>query len=132
MPSKKERVIHALSYEFFALLTITLIMVPLFNIQANKSITIGIAFSVFAVCWNVLFNYIFDWGLTKLNGSSSKSFTIRIIHALTFEGTMLIPTLPILAWYLDTTLYGALKIELFLIIYITIYTFAFNLIWDHT
>ena len=131
MPNRQDRIIHALTYEAFALVTITLIITPLFDIQADKSLTIGIVFSVFAVFWNVVFNHAFDWALTQLNGSDNKSLLTRIVHALAFEGTLLIPTLPVLAWWLDTNLYGALKIELFLIIYITIYTFFFNLVYDH-
>lgn len=131
MLNKKERIIHAVIYEVFALLSITLIMVPLFDIQLDKSITIGIAFSIFTVIWTMVFNHSFDWILKKRQGNTEKSVSTRIVHAITFELSMLIPTLPLLAWWLNTTLLGALKIELFLAVYITIYTFFFNLIYDH-
>ena len=55
---------------------------------------------------------------------------MRVAHALLFEGTFVVLTLPILAWTLGLTLWGAMKLEAVLIIFITAYTFVFNIVFD--
>ena len=132
MRTKQERLIHALFYEVFALFSIGLLLNPLFQLEMSKSLTIGIAFSVFAVVWNLVFNHVFDSYLSKHHPMQlmQRSLKVRVIHALGFEGSMLVSTLPILAWWLNTSMFEALKLELFLVIYITLYTFAYNYVYD--
>ncbi|ESP92498.1 MULTISPECIES: PACE efflux transporter [Pseudoalteromonas] len=132
MRTKQERIIHALFYEVFALLGISVLLKPLFQLEMSKSLTIGIAFSIFAVVWNLIFNYVFDTYLLKHHPKQliQRSLKVRVVHALGFEGTMLVLTLPILAWWLNVSMFEALRLELFLVIYITLYTFVYNYLYD--
>ncbi|MBQ4811413.1 PACE efflux transporter [Pseudoalteromonas luteoviolacea] len=132
MRTKQERLIHALFYEIFALLSISLLLKPLFQLEMSKSLKIGIFFSLFAVVWNLIFNYVFDTYLLKHHPKqlTMRSLKVRVIHALGFEGTMLVLTLPIVAWWLNVSMFEALRLELFLVIYITLYTFVYNYLYD--
>ncbi|MCO7188627.1 MULTISPECIES: PACE efflux transporter [unclassified Pseudoalteromonas] len=132
MRTRQERIIHALFYEIFALLSISLLLKPLFQLEMSESLTIGLAFSIYAVVWNLIFNYVFDTYLLKHHPKqlTQRSLKIRIIHALGFEGSMLVLTLPMLAWWLNVSMFEALRLELFLVIYITLYTFVYNYLYD--
>lgn len=43
---------------------------------------------------------------------------------------MVVLTLPLLAWWLDVTMFEALLLELFLIVFITVYMFVYNWAFD--
>ena len=123
-----ERVFQAVFFEVCMLV----IMVPLSAIitgfSAGKMITVSIALSIFAMLWNYIYNIIFD----KLMGGNriDRSVVVRGIHASGFEFGMVIITLPVLAWYLKISWLAAITLEAGFLIFILLYTFVFNWLYD--
>ncbi|MFT6507732.1 MAG: putative membrane protein [Colwellia polaris] len=123
-----ERVFQAVFFEVCMLV----IMVPLSAIitgfSAGKMITVSIALSIFAMLWNYIYNIIFD----KLMGGNriDRSVVVRGIHASGFEFGMVIITLPVLAWYLKISWLAAITLEAGFLIFILLYTFIFNWLYD--
>ena len=123
-----ERVFQAVFFEVCMLA----IMVPLSAIitgfSAGKMITVSIALSIFAMLWNYIYNIIFD----KLMGGNriDRSVVVRGIHASGFELGMVIITLPVLAWYLKIPWLAAITLEAGFLIFILLYTFVFNWLYD--
>ena len=124
------RIVHAVLYEIFALLCIAHLLPLITHADVQKSLVMGVFFSLAALLWNVIFNVTFDWFLVNIRQNTHKSAAVRVAHALLFEGTFVVLTLPVLAWVLGLTLWGAMKLEAVLIIFITVYTFVFNIVFD--
>lgn len=124
------RIVHAVLYEIFALLSIAMLLPLISHVDVQKSLILGVFFSLAAMLWNVAFNTVFDWYLARIRNDKRKSVAVRVVHALLFEGTFVALTLPVLAWALGLTLWGAVKLEAVLIVFITIYTFLFNITFD--
>ena len=125
---KTERVFQVVFFEVCMLA----IMVPLSAIitgfSAGKMITVSVALSIFAMLWNYIYNIIFD----KLMGENriDRSIMVRGFHACGFELGMVIITLPVLAWYLKISWLAAITLEAGFLIFILVYTFTFNWLYD--
>ncbi|MES0879787.1 PACE efflux transporter [Roseibium sp. SCP14] len=124
------RMIHAVLYEIFALLSIALLLPIISEVDVQKSLILGVFFSMAAMLWNVVFNLTFDWCLANIRKDTYKSAAVRVVHALLFEGTFVAITLPVLAWAMGLTLWDALRLEAVLIVFIVFYTFFFNIVFD--
>ncbi|WP_170546021.1 PACE efflux transporter [Ruegeria arenilitoris] len=124
------RMVHAVLFEVFALLSIALLLPLISHVDVQKSLILGVFFSLAAMLWNVIFNMTFDWYLAKVRKNTHKSAAVRVVHALLFEGTFVALTLPVLAWALGLTLWSAIKLEAVLIVFVTVYTLVFNIVFD--
>ena len=124
------RILHAILYEVFALLCIALLLPLISHADMQKSLIMGMFFSMAAMLWNVAFNMFFDWYLANVRNKTDKTAMVRVTHALLFEGTFVALTLPVLAWALGLSLWEAIKLEAVLIVFIVAYTFLYNLVFD--
>lgn len=124
------RMVHAVLFEVFALLSIALLLPLISQVDVQKSLILGVFFSLAAMVWNLVFNMAFDWFLVNIRKNKHKSVVVRMVHALLFEGTFVALTLPVLAWPLNLTLWDAMKLEAALIVFIVIYTFFFSIVFD--
>ncbi|WP_444897077.1 PACE efflux transporter [Microbulbifer sp. SSSA005] len=124
--SLKNRLFHAISYEFFLLLTGGLLVVPVFDLKVHQSLVLAAGLSLFALVWNMVFNHAFDWYLLNIRKNPEKTFIVRAMHALLFEGGMLVLTLPVIAWGFNLTILEAFMLEIVMVIY----TYVFNYWFD--
>ena len=125
-----ERIFHAVLFEILA---IVLSIVGLyFFTNHDVSLLSGtmIVVSIIAVLWNFLFNWIFD--RFYLGEREKRSISIRFIHVSLFEVGLWIFTLPAISILLGISLWDALIMDISVTIFITIYAFLFNYIYDHT
>jgi uncharacterized membrane protein len=123
-----ERIFQAIFFEATVLSIIIPSSVIIGGFNAEKMTIVAIAISLFAMLWNYIYNLIFD----KLIGFNrlERGLVLRISHAVGFELGMVVITLPVMAWYLEITLLAAGILEASLLIFILIYTFVFNWIYD--
>lgn len=126
--SSKERFFHAILFETVALL----ICAPLFAFLLNRSISemglMTLIIATIAVLWNFIYNALFD-RLTR-SFIKERGFVVRIIHALIFEGGLIIITVPIIAWLLTMTLWEALMMDIGILLFFLPYTVIFNWGYD--
>lgn len=98
--------------------------------SAFESGILTIMMSVTATVWNYLYNLIFDQLMIRLCKRVQKNARDRLIHAIGFEGTLLLATLPMIALWLDVSLMKALTLDLSLMVFYLIYTYVFTLCYD--
>jgi uncharacterized membrane protein len=125
-----ERVFQAVLFEVLAV-TLSIIGLAVFTqheIAALSGTMIIIA--TIAMCWNFIFNWCFDKVAT--GAKEQRSVLFRIFHVLLFQGGLLIFTIPVMAYILKVNLWQALIMDLGVTFFITVYAFAFNLVYDHT
>lgn len=123
-----ERIFHACTFEFFAILFTILIGVFFLNKPLNSMGIISVMISVTALLLNMVFNWIFDKLFPFVNGE--RPVKIRILHAIGFESTLILFTVPMLAYVLKVSLTEALMIEAGLLIFFLFYTYLYNWSYD--
>lgn len=126
--SLTDRIVHALGFEFFALLlcapTIALVMdKPLMSAGL-----LTLAISVTATLWNMLYNVLFDRLQNRVG--FQRTPLIRILHALGFEGGLILAVVPMAAWWLSIGLVEAFLMEVGLLVFLLPYTYLYNLGFD--
>ncbi|MEI8596515.1 PACE efflux transporter [Photobacterium sp. Hal280] len=130
MRTQRDRIRHAIGFEAIALILITLVLSQMFGFDMAKIGVLGVIFSVIATFWNYAYNLWFDHAMLKYCGKLQKQTRHRIIHALGFEMSLLVITLPMLAWWLDIGLWQALIMDLGLVVFYLVYAYVYNLAYD--
>ena len=85
--------------------------------------------SLTAMLWNLVFNYFIDKVFT--GPREKRGVIFRTLHAISFEGGLLIFTMPIIAYFLKVDWITAFMMDFSLTVMVTVYTFIFNWVYDH-
>lgn len=125
----KRRWVHALSYEVILLVIIALVLSYMFEMPMQVTGGLGIAMAVISVLWNMLFNHYFEKFEAK--HQLHRTIKIRILHAIGFEGGLMLATIPMVAYALEKSLMQAILIDLLMTLSILLYTFIFQYCYDH-
>ncbi len=125
MRTNKDRIRHAVGFEIIALILSIPIMSFFFDFSLKEISVIAIAGSIMATLWSYGFNLIFDKGMLKFKGNTLKTPKIRILHVFLFEGGLLLLYLPMVAWYLDISLWQAFIMDASLVGFYLVYTFSY-------
>lgn len=125
MQGMKRRIVHTTSFEIIGLI----IAVPLFAWIFDEGLAhIGIltvVMSLIAMVWNMTFNKLFElWEVRQHD--HRRTVKRRIAHALGFEGGLLVATLPLIAWWMQMSLWHALLTDLGYMLFFLVYGFVFN------
>jgi len=130
MRTAKDRIRHAISFEVIGLILVTTLGALFFDYSMFGIGVVALAGSLAATAWNYVYNLIFDIALARVTGSTLKSFTARVVHAVLFEAGLLALLLPFVAWYLGIGLWQALILEVAFALFYLGYAFVFNLAYD--
>ncbi|MCX7080537.1 MAG: multidrug/biocide efflux PACE transporter [Pseudomonas sp.] len=126
--SLTERVFQAIGFEVFAVLMCT----PLFAWLMDKPMldmgVVTIANCFIALGWNVLFNGMFD-RMRERFAMAQNGWT-RMLHALLFEGGLVIVSVPLVAWWLNISLLQALILDIGVLLFFLPYTYAYHWAYD--
>lgn len=123
-----ERIFHACTFEFFAIIFTMLIGIFLLNKPISSMGIVSVLISVTALLLNILFNWLFDKLFPFVNGN--RPVKIRILHALGFEATLVLFTVPMLAYILKVSFLEAFMIEAGLLVFFLFYTYLYNWGYD--
>ena len=124
-----ERVLQAILFEVLAV-TLSIIGLAVFTDHAISALSgTMIIIATIAMCWNFIFNCFFDKVAT--GAKEKRSLLFRIFHVLLFQGGLLVFTIPVMAYILNVGLWEALIMDIGVTFFITVFAFAFNLIYDH-
>ncbi len=88
-----ERVCQALGFEGLALLICTPLLVWITGRPALEMGAVTLGLSLLALTWNIIFNSLFDRLKVRLQWSGG-AWT-RVLHALMFEGGLIIVAVPL-------------------------------------
>ena len=130
MRSTGDRIRHAVSFELIALFIVTPVGALGFDEPLYDVGVLVVISATIATCWNYLYNLVFDHALLRLKGSVRKTLPARIVHALLFEGGLLLVLLPVIAWYLGIGLVKAFLMDASFAAFYLVYAFAFNWAYD--
>lgn len=124
----KRRIVHALSYEIILLVIIAIALSLIFKMPMEVTGILGIVMAVTSVIWNMIFNHFFE----KLEAKRKfqRTVGVRILHAIGFEGGLMLATIPMIAYALQMSLWEAIVLDFSLTLCILVYTFIFQWCYD--
>ena len=132
MKPRTRRIVQAVLYEVIAVAAIGPVLALMFNEPMGSSIGLAVLMSTIALLWNYIFNGWFErWEARQK--TTGRSFKRRIMHGLGFEGGLVVMLVPVMAYWLNTSLWNAfvadIGILVFFFVYAIIFTWAFDRIF---
>lgn len=129
MHGATRRVVYVGLYEGIAIVLSAILLEWMSNAGAAESLGLAIAASAVAMVWNLIFNAQFErWEARRHR--RGRSLGVRVVHAVGFEGGLLFFLVPLVAWWYDVSLIQALWMDLGLLVFFLVYTFAFTWAFD--
>lgn len=129
MTPRTRRVLQAVLYELFALAAVGPALAWLFDEPMGSTAALTVLMSTIALGWNFVFNGWFErWEARQ--AVKGRSLRRRVLHGLGFEGGLVVMLVPLMAWWLETTLLQAFIADLgvlaFFFVYAIVFTWAFD------
>ncbi|MDF2982237.1 MAG: putative rane protein [Devosia sp.] len=123
-----ERIGHAVGFEVIALLVCTPIAAWLLHRPLSHVGLLAILLSTTAMGWNVVYNFGFDrlWPVARV----PRTLGVRALHALGFEGGLVLAGVPLAAWLLNISLVEAFLLDIGFFLFFLPYAFVYNWAYD--
>lgn len=129
MNPRTRRVLQAILYEVFAIAFVGPVLGLLFDKPFATTMALAVVLSAIALCWNYVFNGVFEWWESR-QSVKGRSLARRVVHGAGFEGGLTVILVPVMAWWLDTTLLNAFVANVGLLLYFFVYAIAFTWAFD--
>ena len=123
-----ERVCQALGFEGLALLICTPLLVWITGRPALEMGAVTLGLSLLALTWNIIFNSLFD--RLKVRLQLSGGGWTRVLHALMFEGALIIVAVPLIAAWLNISLMQAFMLDIGVLLFFLPYTYVYHWGYD--
>ena len=118
-------------FEAFAIIIYALVAALILNRSVVEIGVLGLVISTIAMLWNFIYNYLFDQVEFSLKKDRfNRSILTRVTHALLFELGLLIVTLPLIAFWLNMTLWHAFILDIGFVVFFSVYAFVYNWVFD--
>ena len=125
MTPRVRRVIQALLYEAIAVAIVAPVLVWMFDHPPLSSLALTLVTSLVALSWNYVYNAWFErWEARQ--PVKGRSAARRLAHSAGFELGLVVMLVPLLAWWLEVTLWVAFVADLGLMAFFFVYTMAFT------
>lgn len=130
MRSRRDRIRHAISFEIIGLALVTPLGALAFHMPVSDIGVVGLVSATIATGWNYLYNLAFDHIMQWKTGGTLKGPALRVVHAVLFEGGLLVVLLPFIAWQLDISVRQALAMDVSFALFYVVYALVFNWAYD--
>ena len=123
-----ERVFQAVGFELLAIVICTPLLAWVMDKPMLDMGVVTMAIAALALAWNVLFNGMFERLLTRL--AIVRTAWVRVVHALLFEGGLVALGVPLIAWWLDISLWQAFVLDIGVLLFFLPYTYVYHWVYD--
>lgn len=130
MRSLADRLRHTLMFELIALFLVVVVGSHLIGESPEKVGALSLMFSVLAMSWNFVFNWMFDLWDRKYRNCAPRGVMLRCVHAVLFEGAIFICGIFLVSWWLDKTLIEAFWLDVGMSAFFLCYAFVYNWTYD--
>jgi uncharacterized membrane protein len=129
MTPLQRRVLQALLYEGIAVAVVAPTLTWVFDSPPLAALALTLVTSAVALAWNYVYNALFErWEARQ--AVRGRSAARRLAHSAGFELGLVVLLVPLIAWWLDVTLWQALLADLGLMAFFFFYTMAFTWAFD--
>lgn len=119
------KIVYAVSFESLGVVVASVGLLLMSEASAGQSITLSILAASLALGWSVVFNSLFErWEARQ--DRRGRSLIRRSVHAILFEGGLVVILVPVTAWWLGVGLQQAIAYEAGLIALFILYTYIFT------
>ena len=130
--SPLDRARQVLLFELGGLILITPPFAWASGVPAGDSLVLLAIIALIAGLWNAVYNTAFDWTEGRVTGRTAdrRPYPLRIAHALGFEFTLILMTLPLVIHWTGMGWREALLTDIAVAAAYVAYAFVFNLAYD--
>lgn len=130
--SPLDRARQVILFEIGGLILITPPFAWASGVPAMDSIGLLAVIAFVAAVWNAVYNTAFDWVEGRLTGRTAdrRAYLWRVVHAVGFEGGLVLMSLPIVMAWTGMGWFEALLADAALALAYVAYAFVFNLAYD--
>lgn len=129
MSPLKRRILQACLYEGIAIAIVTPTLALAFSHPPGSAFVLSAVMSSIALAWNYAFNSVFErWEARQT--VKGRSPARRLAHGLGFEGGLAIILLPVMANWLNISLWAAFLADMGLLAFFFFYTVGFTWAFD--
>ena len=129
MSPLRRRVLQAALYEGIAVAIVAPTLAWLFDSPGMTALALTLATSAVALSWNYVYNALFERWESR-QAVKGRSAARRLAHSAGFELGLVVLLVPLIAWWLDVTLWQAFLADLGLMAFFFFYTMAFTWAFD--
>jgi uncharacterized membrane protein len=123
------RVLQAVLYEVGAIALTGPILGVAFDASAGSALLLATIMSSIALAWNYVFNALFERWEAK-QATKGRSVWRRLAHGIGFEGGLAVMLVPLMTYWLQTSLLEALLAEVGILLVFFVYAIAFTWAFD--
>ncbi|WP_445181256.1 multidrug/biocide efflux PACE transporter [Pseudomonas sp. McL0111] len=123
-----ERIFQAIGFELLAIIICTPLLAWIMDKPMLEMGAVTVLIAMLALGWNVVFNGFFDRALKRLN-IAHNGWT-RVVHALLFEGGLIVMGVPLIAWWLSVSLWQAFLLDIGVLMFFLPYTYVYHWGYD--
>ena len=123
-----ERICQAIGFELLAILICTPLLAWIMDKPLLDMGAVTVLIALLALAWNVVFNRFFDRMLARLNVAHTAG--VCVIHALLFEGGLIVMGVPLIAWWLSVSLWQAFLLDIGVLLFFLPYTYVYHWGYD--
>ncbi|MBP5945680.1 MULTISPECIES: multidrug/biocide efflux PACE transporter [unclassified Pseudomonas] len=123
-----ERIFQAVGFELLAILICTPLLAWIMKKPMLEMGAVTVLIAMLALGWNVVFNRFFDRMLERMNVAHNA--WVRVVHALLFEGGLIVMGVPLIAWWLSVSLWQAFLLDIGVLLFFLPYTYVYHWGYD--
>ena len=123
-----ERIFQAVGFELLAILICTPLLAWIMQKPMLEMGAVTVLIALLALGWNVVFNRFFDRMLERMNVAHNA--WVRVVHALLFEGGLIVMGVPLIAWWLSVSLWQAFLLDIGVLLFFLPYTYVYHWGYD--
>jgi uncharacterized membrane protein len=129
MTPTTRRIVQAVLYEVVAIGFVGPALALLFDTPASNALVLAVVMSSVALAWSYVFNGMFErWEARQ--SRKGRSVLRRLVHSSGFEGGLVVMLVPLMAWWLGTSLWVAFVADLGVLAFFFVYSFVFTWVFD--
>lgn len=126
---RTRRVVQAVLYEAIAVAAVGPALGFVFDQPVSSAFGLAVFMSTVALAWNYVFNGWFErWEARQ--PVKGRSLARRLAHGLGFEGGLVVMLVPVMAWWLNTSLLNAFVADLGVLAFFFVYAVGFTWAFD--
>lgn len=125
----QRKILYALSFETLGIAVASLGLLLMSDANIAQSLTLSALTATIAMTWSVSFNALFEaWEARQ--PTTGRGPARRALHAVLFEGGLVLLSVPVMAWWLHVGWMAAFAYEAGLIALFVVYTYLFTWAFD--
>lgn len=123
------RVLYVGIYEALSVLCTLVVLSSVLGHGGGSSALTAVLLSTTATVWNYLWNTLFE-SMERRFEIRGRGPLVRVVHALGYEGGLLVFTVPMVALLLGVGFLEALMIESGMLVFFLLFTYAYSWAFD--